>query len=102
FFSSRRRHTRSKRDWSSDVCSSDLTGNTCIMNSTCKLFFSDPAVTTYKDRRFCPSCLSCNMLCFRNDETFSEYIFKAHLFFIHVVWCFPVIVHQGSFCFETF
>src|SRR5699024_11733452 len=26
FFSSRRRHTRSKRDWSSDVCSSDLLG----------------------------------------------------------------------------
>src|SRR6266513_1166018 len=24
FFASRRRHTRSKRDWSSDVCSSDL------------------------------------------------------------------------------
>src|SRR5207249_8180987 len=28
FFSSRRRHTRSKRDWSSDVCSSDL----CILS----------------------------------------------------------------------
>src|SRR6266513_3592843 len=27
FFSSRRRHTRSKRDWSSDVCSSDLGGD---------------------------------------------------------------------------
>src|SRR5699024_12214704 len=26
FFTSRRRHTRSKRDWSSDVCSSDLSG----------------------------------------------------------------------------
>src|SRR5699024_11339100 len=26
-FSSRRRHTRSKRDWSSDVCSSDLGGS---------------------------------------------------------------------------
>src|SRR5204862_3955141 len=26
FFSSRRRHTRSLRDWSSDVCSSDLYG----------------------------------------------------------------------------
>ena len=26
FFSSRRRHTRLVRDWSSDVCSSDLTG----------------------------------------------------------------------------
>src|SRR5207237_2690836 len=27
FFSSRRRHTRFKCDWSSDVCSSDLAGN---------------------------------------------------------------------------
>src|SRR5204862_2635912 len=27
FFSSRRRHTRSLRDWSSDVCSSDLNGD---------------------------------------------------------------------------
>src|SRR5699024_6493748 len=30
FFSSRRRHTRSKRDWSSDVCSSDLISNGLI------------------------------------------------------------------------
>src|SRR5690349_22740784 len=29
FFSSRRRHTRSLRDWSSDVCSSDL-GNATV------------------------------------------------------------------------
>src|SRR5687768_18345674 len=27
FFSSRRRHTRCSRDWSSDVCSSDLNKN---------------------------------------------------------------------------
>src|SRR2546422_2203482 len=27
FFSSRRRHTRCSRDWSSDVCSSDLTSS---------------------------------------------------------------------------
>src|SRR5690606_39576943 len=27
FFSSRRRHTRFSRDWSSDVCSSDLVGD---------------------------------------------------------------------------
>src|SRR5438067_899479 len=39
FFSSRRRHTRSKRDWSSDVCSSDLmTANSCI--STCRSAYS--------------------------------------------------------------
>src|SRR5699024_12218549 len=30
FFSSRRRHTRSKRDWSSDVCSSDLTAGVAL------------------------------------------------------------------------
>src|SRR5437588_11911774 len=29
FFSSRRRHTRSLCDWSSDVCSSDLAGIAC-------------------------------------------------------------------------
>src|SRR5690606_39630702 len=30
FFSSRRRHTRFSRDWSSDVCSSDLAGPTGV------------------------------------------------------------------------
>src|SRR5947209_10168783 len=29
FFSSRRRHTRYWRDWSSDVCSSDLSSSAC-------------------------------------------------------------------------
>src|SRR5699024_11588654 len=36
FFSSRRRHTRSKRDWSSDVCSSDL--KSFFHNFHCHLF----------------------------------------------------------------
>src|SRR5690606_40211216 len=31
FFSSRRRHTRFSRDWSSDVCSSDLTTNPSLV-----------------------------------------------------------------------
>src|SRR2546428_1671267 len=31
FFSSRRRHTRSDRDWSSDVCSSDLKSTTTAL-----------------------------------------------------------------------
>src|SRR5690606_39704619 len=31
FFSSRRRHTRFSRDWSSDVCSSDLQGELAII-----------------------------------------------------------------------
>src|SRR5438105_12922301 len=33
FFSSRRRHTRSTRDWSSDVCSSDLEGASTVDES---------------------------------------------------------------------
>src|SRR2546421_3986974 len=33
FFSSRRRHTRSDRDWSSDVCSSDLVGRFYVRNA---------------------------------------------------------------------
>src|SRR5207249_5164137 len=40
-FSSRRRHTRSKRDWSSDVCSSDLlTGDVaqCLINPFARLW----------------------------------------------------------------
>src|SRR2546422_478287 len=34
FFSSRRRHTRCSRDWSSDVCSSDLPGRLGPSNGT--------------------------------------------------------------------
>src|SRR6266436_2245185 len=33
FFSSRRRHTRCSRDWSSDVCSSDLTLFATVFNA---------------------------------------------------------------------
>src|SRR5690606_40576767 len=39
FFSSRRRHTRFSRDWSSDVCSSDLGKNLP--------FLADPVRTVY-------------------------------------------------------
>src|SRR6266536_3052245 len=51
FFSSRRRHTRSTRDWSSDVCSSDL-----LFRETARRAFrffieeSDPKTGLTKDR----------------------------------------------------
>src|SRR5699024_11934374 len=49
FFSSRRRHTRSKRDWSSDVCSSDL--NSLLTRK--KVFFLNAfsTVSATKKRR---------------------------------------------------
>src|SRR3712207_7541559 len=37
FFSSRRRHTRYWRDWSSDVCSSDLLGFKGKLGALCEL-----------------------------------------------------------------
>src|SRR5699024_11237200 len=48
FFSSRRRHTRSKRDWSSDVCSSDLSlfCFLCPIDVNIRRFFS----------RLCKNC----------------------------------------------
>src|SRR6266513_5508767 len=43
FFSSRRRHTRSKRDWSSDVCSSDLELSPCSGESQKSLLLNSGA-----------------------------------------------------------
>src|SRR5207249_9075634 len=54
-FSSRRRHTRSKRDWSSDVCSSDLFGS-CCRKPLRKSFEPLPGAARKKvDNRQCPS-----------------------------------------------
>src|SRR5207249_7399746 len=44
FFSSRRRHTRSKRDWSSDVCSSDLLEQVTILWQTDEVRSIRPSV----------------------------------------------------------
>src|SRR6266498_516906 len=47
FFSSRRRHTRCGRDWSSDVCSSDLsTGGRVFRSAACAAGRTSAATTT--------------------------------------------------------
>src|SRR5690349_23462258 len=50
FFSSRRRHTRSLRDWSSDVCSSDLLSlppparlGAAVVSTEDENFYANPA-----------------------------------------------------------
>src|SRR2546428_2813363 len=48
FFSSRRRHTRSDRDWSSDVCSSDL----LLRSQEVRLLFEEPWRTRLADEDF--------------------------------------------------
>src|SRR5690349_23766444 len=57
FFSSRRRHTISLRDWSSDVCSSDLSqslGALIFRNveMATTVLESDDVVDQYRDRIF--------------------------------------------------
>src|SRR6266496_6375347 len=62
FFSSRRRHTSSLRDWSSDVCSSDLVGHergaevghACfgVTHRRWRIAFDRPKVALSIDKRF--------------------------------------------------
>src|SRR5258707_11028231 len=48
FFSSRRRHTRYWRDWSSDVCSSDLI---CMLRDAAFLFIGSSGLPASCDHR---------------------------------------------------
>src|SRR5216683_6268165 len=49
FFSSRRRHTRSDRDWSSDVCSSDLNRHRLPLSSASTTATNGPPQTNATD-----------------------------------------------------
>src|SRR5699024_4776489 len=58
-FSSRRRHTRSKRDWSSDVCSSDLV---FCLKSRARLLGTPCRQRVLRDRfPSNPACESCRL-----------------------------------------
>src|SRR5699024_11761444 len=72
FFSSRRRHTRSKRDWSSDVCSSDLfDGLDPVMRQAVKgLFAADVA-----ERELTPIIASHNL---RELEDICDHVGLLH------------------------
>src|SRR3712207_7587148 len=65
FFSSRRRHTRYWRDWSSDVCSSDLRTRswpTALIAALCALCLGAPsdghAASRSEERRVGKECRS--------------------------------------------
>src|SRR2546429_6241338 len=90
FFSSRRRHTRCSRDWSSDVCSSDLTRRFKTMISTVVRALSRVpiplrglAVCVACEECFelgeptCPSCGSDEHV--RSEEHTSELQSRLHL-----------------------
>src|SRR5699024_795694 len=64
FFSSRRRHTRSKRDWSSDVCSSDLCRR--LLRYVCSLVYSCRTFNSFN--RLMP------VIMVKNGTTGNEYV----------------------------
>src|SRR5699024_11562311 len=81
FFSSRRRHTRSKRDWSSDVCASDLNYALSLLmeekESALTEIDSDLICNTIQGRPIKPKTLGQknyvdqirkNMIVFRSEE----------------------------------
>src|SRR5712675_2244184 len=55
FFSSRRRHTRCSRDWSSDVCSSDLRRLACALRHWARTPRQACLLPGCADRRSAPS-----------------------------------------------
>src|SRR5207249_8290750 len=54
----RRRHTRSKRDWSSDVCSSDLSRNACCAAASAGVHANAPAYNPAAASRRTPATLT--------------------------------------------
>src|SRR5699024_4981552 len=78
FLSSRRRHTRSKRDWSSDVCSSDLTcdkniSKFSLINFTPYMGILQYGMEKYAERpgnRPCNLCVSAPLLKFFLNQIF--------------------------------
>src|SRR5699024_2778879 len=76
FFSSRRRHTRSKRDWSSDVCSSDLICS--VYDSTALIVTSSNSDVTVIcffsncQRKRSSTCLICSSKRNNEKDTYSS------------------------------
>src|SRR5699024_11845835 len=87
-FSSRRRHTRSKRDWSSDVCSSDLTDSPLPISTASVLTYVpfEQAVSTSKWMRL-------------SSLVISETLFRLYIFTVLLgrSTVFPSLAYSYSF-----
>src|SRR5690349_24916864 len=75
FFSSRRRHTRSLRDWSSDVCSSDLFAHRRSAPSRSMAWCSSPHATgRSEERRVGKECRSKGLPSYLKKNEESRYV----------------------------
>src|SRR5687768_17815477 len=69
FFSSRRRHTRCSRDWSSDVCSSDLTEVEAA--TTLSIIY------TYYERKFEEGTRMCESVLTKYPDSFDVMLYQG-------------------------
>src|SRR5699024_1853826 len=117
FFSSRRRHTRSKRDWSSDVCSSDLFFSFTFSSGICSpsayfltvlqliLWISaislvDNDLSFLKNLiELIPGIVSIpfNIHCFDPASLTLEYYLEAGKPFLHAALCTFILPYTGTF-----
>src|SRR2546422_2135782 len=81
FFSSRRRHTRCSRDWSSDVCSSDL-----VLER-----IGQPLVLPVCLLQLMTRLMQAAHLLFQGAELHEEFFFLSLLFVLHSALCAVVI-----------
>src|SRR5699024_12020436 len=104
FFSSRRRHTRSKRDWSSDVCSSDLAvlSHTvrCIGGLSSRQLGADTAghTTTHRPLQYLPAdCWHLYAVSRAATGTRNTYpAVRNHLARCFVGYCFTAVLDLGT------
>src|SRR2546422_3256844 len=76
FFSSRRRHTRCSRDWSSDVCSSDLARAGAVGMARER---REKTEEQHPHRRVCPHSPLGGLSRMRSEEHTSELQSRLHL-----------------------
>src|SRR5690625_7039832 len=83
FFSSRRRHTRWPRDWSSDVCSSDLSSVELLFSGSPRSWSltmaNSPGVTLTTGRSSRIVITTLRMVPGRSEEHTSELQSRGHL-----------------------
>src|SRR5699024_1664304 len=78
FFSSRRRHTRSKRDWSSDVCSSDLTKKLIALAIILVLYNNSTILIDEFDDSFHVELSKAMIEVFNSNKQSNQFILTSH------------------------
>src|SRR5579885_2799894 len=96
FFSSKSRHTRSKRDWSSDVCSSDL-GSTARRSPAARAASPARVTSAWSPRARRSSSATCGSAnCLEDGVRIPDPKFQIPDHDIRGVWCREFLLSHGE------